>query len=90
MRESVYRFAEAMEAKLLENDAKGGWQYMPLKQLLAQALKECGELTSEIVSVDYEKDISATRVISECADVANYMMMIADNVRRRRKRNDCI
>jgi len=83
MRESIHRFAELMESKLKENDHKGGWEYISTRRLLSLALDEVGELTGEILR-GYKKEISPERVILECADVANYMMMIADNVRGER------
>jgi len=77
MRTSIRRFAEAMESKLEENDDKGGWGCMPPKTLLLMAIVELRELTDAII-----ENKSGEEIISECADVANFMMMIADNAGR--------
>ena len=71
MRPEVAWFANEMERKLLNNDAKGGWGHMTLKRLLSRLKQEVAELEVEINKKG--------NVIGEAADVANFAMMIADN-----------
>lgn len=71
-RASVRWFAERMEAKLAKNDHKGGWQNCELQYLSMRLTQERKELTEAIKSKDKQ------RIIDECADIANFAMMIAD------------
>jgi NTP pyrophosphatase (non-canonical NTP hydrolase) len=72
VRTEVARFALAMEAKLRANDHKRPWRYCPLQYLSMRLTQERRELVDAIAA---RKD-----VIGECADVANFAMMIADKV----------
>jgi hypothetical protein len=72
-REPVAWFARRMEAKLRENDWKGGWENCTLQYLFEKLDEEIHELSA--CSTDVE-------VIEEAADVANIAMMIADNARK--------
>ncbi|PGW89949.1 hypothetical protein [Bacillus cereus] len=80
MREEVKWFAEQMESKLQENDHKGGWQDCDCYWLLKRASGECLELLREL---DVYRDLgdNKEKIIKECSDVANFVMMIADKVR---------
>jgi NTP pyrophosphatase (non-canonical NTP hydrolase) len=87
IRSEVAWFAEKMEEKLRENDSKGGWDNCDIAWLLKRLREETTEL-AEVIAV-YEEDTrgipgvySAHKTMSECADVANFAMMIADLVRR--------
>lgn len=71
-REAVLWFAGEMESKLKVNDHKGGWYSCNLNYLSKRLTQERKELYDAIKSDDKE------RVISECADIANFAMMIAD------------
>ncbi|MCU5414689.1 hypothetical protein OCE50_27885 [Bacillus wiedmannii] len=81
MRTEVKWFAEQMESKLQENDHKGGWQDCDCYWLLNRAIKECVELSREL---DAHRDLgdNKEKIIKECSDVANFVMMIADKVRK--------
>ncbi|MED1557547.1 hypothetical protein [Bacillus paramycoides] len=81
MREEVKWFAEQMESKLQENDHKGGWQDCDCYWSLKRAREECLELLCEL---DAYRDLGLNKeeIIKECSDVANFMMMIADKVRK--------
>lgn len=71
----VDAFADAMEAKLADNRHKGdrdGWAAMPAHRLLDLMRGEVEELAAALVAA------SPQDVVSECADVANFAMMIAD------------
>ncbi len=71
-RYSVRWFAEKMEAKLANNDHKGGWGSCELRYLSMRLTQERKELTEAIRSKDKQ------RIIDECADIANFALMIAD------------
>jgi len=70
-RREVRWFAERMERKLQQNDHKGGWNNDSFHALLRRMREEVDELES--AQSDQEK------LIDECADVANFAMMIAEN-----------
>lgn len=67
-------FMFAMQKKLDKNKHKTGYSNCTLEYLLKRAKEEIKELEEAI-----EKNKSISSVINECADVANFMMMIADN-----------
>ena len=80
-RHEVRWFAGQMEAKLKANDHKGGWNRCELMYLWARAHEELGEVVGALM-----QEKTADEIIKECADVANMVMMIADNVRQGAKR----
>ena len=77
LRPEVLWFAQEMEKKLRANDHKGGWDddevslYKRLKQEVAELGRE--------VNADFM--LNAFAVIREAADVGNFAMMIAHNIR---------
>lgn len=87
-RDEVKKFAEAMEAELKENDHKGGWKRCKPEFLIAKLTEEVKELYEASKKMDENKyNYSITEeeltklkkeVLSEAADVANIVMMIAD------------
>ena len=70
----VLEIALAMQKELDNNSHKMGWALCDLNWLLERAEEEIKELRQAV-----KKNKSIKRVISECADVANFMMMFADN-----------
>lgn len=72
VRNSVDWFAKQMERKLKKNDHKGGWKRCELQYLSMRLTQERKELTEAIASKDTQK------IIDECADIANFALMIAD------------
>ena len=62
-----------MEAKLRENDHKGGWQGDTATSLLKRLREETDEVEQALMA--WEPEL----VLREAADVANFAMMIADN-----------
>lgn len=74
---------EAMEKKLNENDHKSGWDDMQFDECLDRALEELDELNKWIArkpnSLHSQEELQA--IISEAADVANFMMFIVHNAR---------
>lgn len=77
MRDSLKRFAEYQEKVLKANDHKGGWEHMTIRSLLERVHGEAKELREAFEDVDIEA------VKDECADVANFAMMIFDNLSNR-------
>lgn len=73
MRKEIKDFADQMEKKLKENDNKGGWEECSKKWLLIGIEVELGELKQAL------EEGSVGDIVSECADIANFCMMIADN-----------
>jgi NTP pyrophosphatase (non-canonical NTP hydrolase) len=74
LRPAVQKFALAMETELRDNDHKGGWSGESTKELLARLHEETHEVW-HATTYGASEEI----VLSECADVANFAMMIADN-----------
>ena len=90
----VDAFADEMESKLAENRHKGnreGWQAEPAGWLFSRLKEEVAELEAAMNkplgdcscrSVDECQHIGRFRdedeIRSECADIANFAMMIAD------------
>jgi hypothetical protein len=72
VRPEVARFALLMEAKLRANDHKRPWRHCPLQYLSMRLTQERKELAEAIAT--------KTGVGEECADIANFAMMVADKV----------
>ena len=67
-----------MEQKLRENDFRGGWVNDSCRQLIEKLKGEVKELEETLY---VENMVYNEKAIKECADVANYAMMIADKIR---------
>lgn len=80
VRDSVARFALIMEEKLSGADHKPHWSRLPYGYLLSRLLDELSELN---IAVSY--GYTPVLIARECADVANFAMMIADNLRLKMK-----
>ena len=76
MREQVKSFSKDMERVLKKNDEKHGWDNLTIHWLLYRLKEETDELRMELTNQD---KASAMR---EAIDVANFAMMIWDNLRR--------
>jgi len=75
----VLQFAKHMEAKLAKNRHKGdrsGWLKDSSKALFERLEDETMELEDEL----YISYGTVESITSECADVANFAMMVADRV----------
>ena len=71
-------FGQAMEEKLEEHADKGElWKEQPLSWLLDRLLEEVEELKVALI------DCTPQNAMRECADVANFAMMIHDNLIRK-------
>ena len=77
VREPVAWFAKEMESKLRKDDYKKHWSEYSILFLHRRLMEEVQELSDEV-----DRKIKPEAVISECVDVANFAMMIADNIRK--------
>lgn len=89
-REEVSHFATIMEARLREHDDRPGWTGESFRYLIFRLNEELNELYacfSHPVLMDGEVEPIADpeKIIFEAADVANFAMMIADNLRAARR-----
>jgi NTP pyrophosphatase (non-canonical NTP hydrolase) len=86
LRPEVQKFAEAMELKLRQNDHKGGWKGENESWLMLRAHEELSEMFRVMekrkvydVNLCYlPSTVHREMILSECADVSNFCMMIAD------------
>lgn len=80
-------FAAKMLEKLRrpKNAAKEGWQDMLTDELLSRLHEEVAELEDQIAFANVGER-NTDRIISECCDVADFAMMIADCARRHEER----
>jgi len=79
LRPVVLRFAQLMEARLREHDAErgcAGWLDYDMDYLIHRMIGEVDEVTC--LWRDRWPPPSLAEMAAECADVANYAMMIAD------------
>lgn len=94
MRQEVKDFADAMEERLQANDYKGGWDNCRLDWLWKRIAGEHAELMwvlHEVKAETMDENITpeaAKKIIKECADVANFAMMIADRVKYKIQRKE--
>jgi NTP pyrophosphatase (non-canonical NTP hydrolase) len=79
-RQVVQWFGEEMEKKLKENDHKASWTDCDMDYLMSRTEQELDELSKAIVDLKFGIG-TIEDVIKEAADVANFVMMIADNSR---------
>lgn len=66
-----------MSEKLQENVHKGGWEHDSVASLLTRLFEEAYEICESV-----RVGMPARSVYRECADVANFAMMIAENYER--------
>lgn len=81
IRKELQWFSQEMETKLKKNDHKGGWDKSTISWLLGRLkdeVKELEEVLNEEPETNTEQLSKMQRTIAECADVANFAMMIAD------------
>lgn len=70
------RFADEMQRKLDANAHKPGWKNESPSWLLKRLGEEVAELEEALFADEGYPDVDAVR--SECADIANFCMFIAD------------
>lgn len=73
-RKEVTDFAKKMEAKLVQNDFKGGWEKCSTHYLIQQLREELRELE------DAYSNSNKQNIEEEAIDIANFAMMISDNL----------
>ena len=66
-----------MKSKIDRDEQKGTWENVPIGRLLEMLKVEVKELENALLSEPKDN------IIKECADVANFAMMIAGNSRRK-------
>jgi hypothetical protein len=76
----AYRMLSTLNAP--RNAAKGCWSQMTLDDLVAKLREERAEVDAEIALL-LTGNGDARRLVAECADEANVLMMIADNMGER-------
>ena len=84
MRESVKWFAEQMEKTLKNNDHKHGWNMCSFAYLFSALSAERDELLLSMFRQSKPTKAQQEIIMKECTDVANFAMMIADNIINRR------
>ncbi len=67
-------FTTLMEAKLLLNGHKGGWDRLHATEIIKLMKAEIKELEKALEDADYKN------AAMECADVANYAFMLGDKL----------
>lgn len=77
--EAVIWFGKKMAEKLRKNGHKSHWRASTFAYLTRRMLQEVVELLDELE----EPTLDVEAIAMECADIANFAMMIADNARRR-------
>ena len=86
IRPSVLEFALLMEEKLKQNDSKGGWSKCDFPYLVERLKEETKEMEQAIDEVmmfnKYRSHPRIMKVKYEAADLANFAMMIADNIEK--------
>lgn len=82
-RQEVQLFAEAMEDKLLANEYRGGWDDCSIDFLTLRMREEQAELFNALRLYHmFPSEDTKRRVTEECADIANFAMMISDLVNK--------
>jgi NTP pyrophosphatase (non-canonical NTP hydrolase) len=73
------KFKNDMLLKLNLNNYKFHWKYLTINQLIYNLNLEIQELEESILENNFEN------AILECADIANFCMMISDNIKNMEK-----
>ena len=91
VRPQLLWFSEIMETKLKKNDNKGGWDNCEIDWLISRLKEEVKEIEDAwlIKKNDFGRSAgegfllcpSSEDIQNECADVANFAMMIADKTK---------
>lgn len=82
---AVDALANAMRLKLRSNARKGHWADIPFADLFSMLSEEVRELDGALLNLlcnDGASNDTTKAVLMECADVANFCAMIADNAAR--------
>lgn len=76
IREPVKWFAEQMELTLRKHDDRSGWDNCLIEWLTGRLICETSELILDTVN-----NHSVATLIKDCTNIANFAMIIADNLR---------
>lgn len=90
-REPVNWFSREMEKRLRRQDySRGcvGWRGSAMRWLYGRLGQESFELADALANQSTETALRTEAIIRECADVANFAMMIADNARQEAEGHD--
>lgn len=82
--EAVMSFIIDMKYKLRLNNHKGHWRSYGVPVLLDRMAGEVSELITSTRVLESKAKCSKAEllaIVHECADVANYVLMIADNIK---------
>ena len=77
---SISWFSEKMKDELLKHLDRPGWQGEKVRYLWDRMKEEFNEL-----GVSLANNLTRDEIVRECADVANFVMMIADVYREKAK-----
>ena len=77
LRPEHINFAQRMEHVLRANDHKSSYRLMTLGALINRAIENLDKLLTE-TNWDHDPE----KIAKHCTDIANYMLMIADNAKR--------
>lgn len=84
--EAVMSFIIDMKYKLRLNNHKGHWKDYEQDWMVNRLRQEFEELKAAIKNAELKKPCPSQAdllaIVHECADVSNFAMMIADNVKR--------
>ena len=78
-------FRGEMHKKMWINRDKGSWHTFSKEFLFSKLLRELDELFESMLANDNERMYKD--IISECADISNFAMFIADNLKRKYEEN---
>ena len=85
VRKELADFAEFMEVVLKDNDYKGGWQFMSMRDIIVRMYEELDEVRVTFNNVTTDTDLCKLK--REAADVANFAMMLADLIDKQLRRS---
>lgn len=80
--EAAIWFVQEMLTQLSDNEHKSSWRKDSYKTLRSRLLHELEEMEDELFYDHNKYRLDLRALISECADVANFAMMIADKARQ--------
>jgi len=96
-RPSITHFSRIMEKVLRNNDHKQGWSDLRFDILLTRIRQETDELLyahfRNKLDTFEEKPLTEKQVVefvAECADIANFAMMLSENMIRRFSQKDTL
>ena len=81
LRPTIRWWAERMEEELKKNELKGGWLDEDYDYYLRRAKFNLSEIKLGSIFTNNIRHKEELYVIKCCADVSNFCMMLADNVR---------